>query len=66
MEEEISVDGQLYLIGHSREYIKAAVPSDGSWKVNDCVQMVPERFFEQPPAGWTGSKVLIVIYGKIY
>ena len=44
LEEEISVDGQLYLIGHSREYIKAAVPSDGSWKVNDCVQMVPERF----------------------
>ena len=46
LEEEIQIDGKSYLTGHSREYIKAAVPAEGGWKINDCVCMIPERFLK--------------------
>ena len=46
LEEEIQIDGKTYLTGHSREYIKGAVPAEGGWKINDCVCMRPERFLK--------------------
>lgn len=47
LEEEILYDGKPYLVGHSREYIKGAVPADAGWKVNDCVRMIPEKFLRE-------------------
>ena len=46
LEEEVLIDGKAYLTGHSREYIKGAVPAEGGWKINECVSMVPQEFLE--------------------
>lgn len=45
LEEEITLEGQAYLVGHSREYVKAAVLACGH-QVNDCVQLVPLGFLK--------------------
>ncbi len=47
LEEEVQIDGKAYLTGHSREYIKGAVPAKEGWKVNDCVVMTPEKFLQE-------------------
>lgn len=46
LEEEVLIEGKPYLVGHSREYVKAAVLSDGSFRVNDLVTICPDRFLE--------------------
>ena len=44
LEEEIVLNGRHYLTGHSKEYIRAAVPEDCGRKVNDIVELKPESF----------------------
>ena len=34
-------------MGHSREYIKAVIPEDNKYKVNDLVQIRAEAFIEE-------------------
>ena len=47
LEEEVEINGQKYLMGHSREYIKAVIPEDNKYKVNDLVQIRAEAFIEE-------------------
>ena len=47
LEEEVEINGQKYLMGHSREYIKAVIPEDNKYKVNDLVQIKAEAFIEE-------------------
>ena len=47
LEEEVEINGQKYLMGHSREYIKAVIPEDNKYKVNDLVQIRAETFIEE-------------------
>ena len=47
LEEEVEINGKMYLMGHSREYIKAVIPAESEYKVNDLVQIVAEEFIEE-------------------
>ena len=47
LEEEVEINGQKYLMGHSREYIKAVIPEDNKYKVNDLVQIRAEALIEE-------------------
>ena len=44
IEEEYTKDGQIWYLGHSREYIKTAVPKSENYGVNDIVRVKAERF----------------------
>ena len=44
LEEEKEIDGQLYQIGHTKEYVKVAVPADGIDRSNQIWRGVPEGF----------------------
>ena len=47
IEEEYTKDGQTWYVGHSREYIKTAVPKSEAYGVNDIVSVKAEGFLEE-------------------
>ena len=47
IEEEYTKDGQTWYLGHSREYIKTAVPKSEAYGVNDIVSVKSEGFLEE-------------------
>ena len=47
IEEEYTKDGQIWYLGHSREYIKTAVPKSENYGVNDIVRAKAESFLEE-------------------
>lgn len=57
LEEEAEINGQLWYVGHSREYIKTAVKKQDGCSVNSIVSVQAEGFLEEHTL--TG-KVLIV------
>ena len=44
LEEEILLNGEKVLVGHSREYIKAVVPVTWKTGVNQIVTLIPDHF----------------------
>lgn len=46
LEEEVEIQGKPYFIGHSREYVKAAVEKLDDYSVNDIVNVKAERFLD--------------------
>lgn len=46
IEEEYTKDGRTWYLGHSREYIKTAVPKSEAYGVNDIVIVKAEGFLE--------------------
>ena len=47
IEEEYEKGGQTWYLGHSREYIKTAVPKSEAYGVNDIVNVKAEGFLEE-------------------
>ena len=47
IEEEYTNDGRTWYLGHSREYIKTAVPKSENYGVNDIVIVKAEGFLEE-------------------
>lgn len=47
IEEEYTNDGRTWYLGHSREYIKTAVPKSEAYGVNDIVSVKAEGFLEE-------------------
>ena len=47
LEEEICVDQEKYLVGHSREYVRMAVRKQDGIAVNDIVTAIPQSFLEK-------------------
>ena len=47
LEEEITVQGEQYYVGHSREYVKTAVKKDSSYGVNEIVHVKAEKFLDK-------------------
>ena len=47
IEEEYTKDGRTWYLGHSREYIKTAVPKSEAYGVNDIVIVKAEDFLEE-------------------
>ena len=47
IEEEYEKGGQTWYLGHSREYIKTAVPKSEAYGVNDIVSVKAEGFLEE-------------------
>ena len=47
IEEEYTNDGRTWYLGHSREYIKTAVPKSENYGVNDTIRVKAERFLEE-------------------
>ena len=47
IEEEYTKDGRTWYLGHSREYIKTAVPKSEAYGVNDIVNVKAEGFLEE-------------------
>ena len=47
IEEEYTKDGRTWYLGHSREYIKTAVPKSEAYGVNDIVSVMAEGFLEE-------------------
>ena len=47
IEEEYTKDGRTWYLGHSREYIKTAVPKSENYGVNDIVRVKAESFLEE-------------------
>ena len=47
IEEEYTNDGRTWYLGHSREYIKTAVPKSDNYGVNDIIRVKAERFLEE-------------------
>ena len=47
IEEEYTKDGRTWYLGHSREYIKTAVPKSEAYGVNDIVRVKAESFLEE-------------------
>ena len=47
IEEEYTKDGRTWYLGHSREYIKTAVPKSEAYGVNDIVRVKAEGFLEE-------------------
>ncbi|MDD5805477.1 tRNA (N(6)-L-threonylcarbamoyladenosine(37)-C(2))-methylthiotransferase MtaB [Blautia sp. HCP3S3_H10_1] len=43
LEEEVEIDGRIYYLGHSREYVKVAVPKTEKYGVNDIVAVKVEN-----------------------
>lgn len=47
IEEEYTNDGRTWYLGHSREYIKTAVPKSENYGVNDIIRVKAESFLEE-------------------
>ncbi len=47
LEEEILIEGRAYYVGHSKEYVKAAVEKQEGLDVNDIVSLRAEKFLEK-------------------
>ena len=47
IEEEYTKDGRTWYLGHSREYIKTAVPKSEAYGINDIVIVKAEGFLEE-------------------
>ena len=47
IEEEYTKDGRTWYLGHSREYIKTAVPKSEAYGINDIVSVKAEGFLEE-------------------
>ena len=47
LEEEITLQGESYYIGHSREYVKTAVGKNSAYGVNDIVYVKAEGFLDE-------------------
>lgn len=47
IEEEYTKDGRTWYLGHSREYIKTAVPKSEAYGVNDIASVKAEGFLEE-------------------
>ena len=47
IEDESTKDGRTWYLGHSREYIKTAVPKSEAYGVNDIVSVKAEGFLEE-------------------
>ena len=47
IDEDYTKDGQIWYLGHSREYIKTAVPKSENYGVNDIVRVKAESFLEE-------------------
>lgn len=47
IEEEYTNDGRTWYLGHSREYIKTAVPKSENYGVNDIIRVKAEGFLEE-------------------
>ena len=47
IEEDYTNDGRTWYLGHSREYIKTAVPKSENYGVNDIIRVKAERFLEE-------------------
>ena len=45
--EVLIEDGRTWYLGHSREYIKTAVPKSENYGVNDIIRVKAERFLEE-------------------
>ena len=43
LEEEIEIEGRIYYLGHSREYVKVAVPKMENYGVNDILTVRAEK-----------------------
>ena len=43
LEEEVEIDGKAYYLGHSREYVKVAVPKTEKYGVNDILAVKVEK-----------------------
>lgn len=43
LEEKVEIDGRIYYLGHSREYVKVAVPKTEKYGVNDIVAVKVEN-----------------------
>ena len=46
LEEEVEIEGAKYYLGHSREYVKIAVPVQEKYQVNDILIVKAERFLQ--------------------
>ena len=46
LEEEVEIGGEAWYLGHSREYVKVAVPKSEAYGVNDIVKITAERFLD--------------------
>lgn len=47
LEEEVEINGEAWYVGHSREYVKAAVRKQDGYSVNDIVSIKAETFLEE-------------------
>ena len=43
LEEEVDIEGKPYYLGHSREYVKVAVPKSGEYGVNDILAVKAQK-----------------------
>ena len=43
LEEEVDIEGKTYYLGHSREYVKVAVPKSGEYGVNDILAVKAQK-----------------------
>ena len=46
LEEKVEIEGADYYLGHSREYVKVAVPVQEKYQVNDMLTVKGERFLQ--------------------
>ena len=46
LEEEVELQGKPYYLGHSKEYIKVAVPKKEAYGVNDILHVKAGAFLE--------------------
>ena len=46
MEEAQEIDGICWQVGHTREYVKVAVPVQEKYQVNDMLTVKVERFLQ--------------------
>lgn len=46
LEEKVGIEGEDYYLGHSREYVKVAVPVQEKYQVNDMLTVKVERFLQ--------------------
>ena len=47
LEEEVEIQGKTWYVGHSKEYIKTAVPKEDGYTVNDIVTVKADHFLEE-------------------
>lgn len=46
LEEKEEIDGNTWYVGHSREYVKVAVPSEEGRQVNEIVSVIAKSFLK--------------------